>query len=152
MCSADRIYKSFTMIWARTSTITLDDLLLEMAQKNWRRTMRFKKRAIKQSLVYKSRLIVKSVLRKHFCHADCINARIIIIITIIDHILRIFKINNTKPIDDKNFYKMIQVTPKFTLVRVIKRPRMEVTMMIPTRIKEMCCDQNFTCGESKCKY
>lgn len=51
--------------------------------------------------MYKSRLIVKSVLRKHFCHADCINARIIIITTIIDHILRIFKINNTKPIDDK---------------------------------------------------
>jgi len=36
-----------------------------------------------------------------------------------------------------------------TLVSVIKRPRMDVTMMIPTRMKEMCWDQNLTCGKTE---
>jgi hypothetical protein len=31
-----------------------------------------------------------------------------------------------------------------TLVRVISNPLMDVTMIIPTRMKEMCWDQNFT--------
>lgn len=29
-------------------------------------------------------------------------------------------------------------------MRVISKPRMDVTIMIPTKIKEMCWDQNFT--------
>lgn len=33
---------------------------------------------------------------------------------------------------------------RFTFVRVISKPRMDVTIMIPTSMKEMCWDQNFT--------
>lgn len=32
----------------------------------------------------------------------------------------------------------------FTLVRVMSKPRMDVTIIIPTKMKEMCWDQNFT--------
>lgn len=32
----------------------------------------------------------------------------------------------------------------FTFVRVISKPRMDVTIMMPTSMKEMCWDQNFT--------
>lgn len=32
----------------------------------------------------------------------------------------------------------------FTFVRVISKPRMDVTIMIPTSMKEMCWDQNLT--------
>ena len=31
-----------------------------------------------------------------------------------------------------------------TLVKVMSKPRIEVTMMIPIKRKEICCDQNFT--------
>lgn len=37
----------------------------------------------------------------------------------------------------------------FTFVRVISKPRMDVTIMIPTSMKEMCWDQNFTYLDKK---
>lgn len=36
-----------------------------------------------------------------------------------------------------------------TFVSVINSPLIEVTMIIPTRIKEMCWDQNLTCINKK---
>lgn len=36
-----------------------------------------------------------------------------------------------------------------TLVRVISSPLIDVTMIIPTRMKEICWDQNFTCHRNR---
>ncbi len=38
-----------------------------------------------------------------------------------------------------------------TFVRVMSKPRIDVMTMTPTRMKEMCCDQNCT-SNSKPKY
>lgn len=37
----------------------------------------------------------------------------------------------------------------YTLVSVISSPLMDVTMIIPTRMKEICWDQNLTCHQNR---
>lgn len=49
--------------------------------------------------------------------------------------------------DTRDFNKFHDLI--FTFVRVISKPRMDVTIMIPTKMKEMCWDQNFTWDEEK---
>lgn len=49
--------------------------------------------------------------------------------------------------DTRDFNKFHDLI--FTFVRVISKPRMDVTIMIPTKMNEMCWDQNFTWDEEK---
>lgn len=49
-------------------------------------------------------------------------------------------------------YHKLKFYKSLTLVRVISRPRMDVTIIIPTKMKEMCWDQNLTWGEKSKSY
>lgn len=49
--------------------------------------------------------------------------------------------SNNKKMYDFSAHTLLD---NLTFVRVMSKPRMEVTIMIPTRMNEMCWDQNFT--------